>query len=44
MKVGNVGTSLPFSFVVWSSPIGAAGNGVVGKASATMRFLTNVSA
>jgi len=44
MNVGKVGTSAPFSLVVWSSPTGAAGSGVVGNTSAAMPLVLNVSA
>ena len=44
MNVGNVGTRSPFSPVVSSSPIGAAGSGVVGNTSAAMLCFLNASA
>ena len=44
MKVRKVGTRAPFSSTVSSSPIGAAGSGVVGKIAATTSFESNQSA
>ena len=44
MKVGKVGTRSPFSSTVSSSPMGAAGSGVVGNIAAATSLAANQSA